>query len=130
MIRFIQDNKYPLGAQQYSGMPSNNSPSEGSAGYSFRLSEIEERIYAQKKEAEKILYTVMDIMDFLPVDDEDRSVLELRYIDNLSDKEIIRKKVYGNRSTVSYHINCGLDKLLKFQKVIKILNEYEKQLQR
>lgn len=127
-LNFIQDTKYPLGAQQYSALPSSNAPSTGSAAHLYRLAEIEERIYAQQKSAEKLLIKVMDVLEYLPIDDEDRSVLELRYIDGYKDKDIMKKKFYGNRSTVSYHITSGLERLIEFKKVRRILDNYEKEL--
>lgn len=123
--RLIEDMKHPLGTQNMSGLPSNNEPGTGAASYIFRQSELEERIYAQEREAKKIMLQVMDIMDFLPVESENRSVLELKYIDGYSDKDIIKIKFYAHRSTLSYHLAAGLDELLQYAKVQKIIKEFD-----
>ena len=121
----IEDMKYPLGTQNISSLPNNNEPGAGAASYIFRQSELEERIYAQECEAKKIMLQIMDIMDFLPAESENRSVLELKYIDGHSDKDIIKIKFYSNRSTLSYHLANGLDELLQFAKVQKIIEEFD-----
>lgn len=126
--RLIEDMKHPLGTLNMSGLPSNNEPGTGAASYIYRQSELEERIYAQEREAKKIMLQVMDIMDFLPVESENRSVLELKYLDGYKDNAIVKARFYSNRSTVSYHLANGLDELLNFAKVQKIIDEFEKTL--
>ena len=59
---FIEDMKYTLGAQSYSGLPRSSAPNDGAATYLFRLCEIEERIIEQEKNANSIMLQIMDIM--------------------------------------------------------------------
>ena len=97
--------------------------STGSAAFTLRKSEIESRIGEQKKQTEEGLLKVMDILDYLePVSDE-RIVLELKYIDNLSWNEI-RRKICLSRSSCFNAWNRGIDTLLTFKRVHKILEEY------
>ena len=114
----------PIGGINYS--PVNASSSEvstGSAAFTLRKSEIESRIGEQKKQTEERLLKVMDILDYLePVSDE-RIVLELKYIDNLSWNEI-RRKICLSRSSCFDAWNRGIDTLLTFKRVHKILEEY------
>ena len=123
---FIEDMKYPLGAQSYSGLPRSSTPNDGAATYVFRLCEIEEKIIEQEKNANNIMLQIMDIMDFLPEDSESRCLLEMKYIDGLSEKQIMAAQFYSSRSSVAKYINNGLNELLTFKKIQNIITRYEK----
>lgn len=121
---FLDDLNNPLGSQKMTKMPSANAPNAGAASYVYRQSEIEERIYTQQKEANKILLQIMDIFDLLPIESETRSILEMKYIEGYSDKKIMKEKYYASRSTVNEYCAKGLDELLKFKKVNCVLERY------
>lgn len=126
---FIEDMKYPLGAQSYSGLPRSSAPNDGAATYVFRLCEIEERIIEQEKNANSIMLQIMDIMDFLPEESESRCVMEVKYIDGQSEKQIMAAQFYSSRTTVAKYINAGLDELLTYKKIQSIISRYEKKME-
>lgn len=110
-----------IGGHGYSGMPTSPSKSsDGAAAYSFRLADIEERIKSQGKVLEKSYENVMDIMDYLPIGDKGRAILEYRYIDFMTWDQVA-KKVYLTVNPCIDHCNAALDKLLTFERIRTIL---------
>lgn len=107
----------------YSGM---NNAGAGAASFVYRMSEIETRIENQKRNAEKALLKVMDIMDFLEESSIERMVLELRFIDCKSWK-VIEKELHLSRRSCFDYQNKALEKLLGFKKVEIILKKYQKE---
>lgn len=122
--KIIYEMNNPYVSSDISGLPKSNNICTGAAGYIYRQAEIEERIDDQINTANDILINIMDILALLPLDSDERSVLELKYIDGYSDKEIIKIKYYGNRSTLSYHLTRGLDKLLQVDTVQQVISDY------
>lgn len=122
------DMNAPIGGLNYS--PVNyHTPgkiSQGSAAFTFRKSEIETRIEEQKKKAEEDLLKVMDMLDFLDQNSEQRMILELRYIDNLQWNEVARR-AHLSRSVCFDRHTEGIETLLTFKRVRSILKEYEKE---
>lgn len=110
---------------QYSPVPHSqtNSVGDGSASMVIRAMEIEEQIKSQKEEMANAMLNVMKMMDFLPADSTERTVLEYRHIDCLSWKQIT-KEMHMTRTPCNKYYNAGLDKLLTFKKVHKILQEF------
>ena len=51
--------------------------------YVVKALEIEDRIMKQQVEVQRAMLAVMEVMDFLPIDSVERSVLEYRHIDCL-----------------------------------------------
>lgn len=110
---------------QYSPMPHSqtNSVGDGPASMVIRAMEIEEQIKSQKEEMANAMLNVMKMMDFLPADSMERTVLEYRHIDCLSWKQVCKETHYSRQSCSNYY-NAGLDKLLTFKKVHKMLQEF------
>lgn len=110
---------------QYSPVPHSqtNSVGDGPASMVIRVVEIEEQIKSQKEEMANAMLNVMKMMDFLPADSTERTVLEYRHIDCLSWKQITRE-MHMTRTPCNKYYNAGLDKLLTFKKVHKILQEF------
>lgn len=110
---------------QYSPVPHSqtNSVGDGPASMVIRVVEIEEQIKSQKEEMANAMLNVMKMMDFLPADSTERTVLEYRHIDCLSWKQITRE-MHVTRTPCNKYYNAGLDKLLTFKKVHKILQEF------
>lgn len=110
---------------QYSPVPHSqtNSVGDGPASMVIRAMEIEEQIESQKEQMAAAMLNVMKMMDFLPVNSTERLILEYRHIDCLSWKQITRKVNYSRASCNNYY-NAGLDELLTFKKVHKILQEF------
>lgn len=80
------------------------------------ISEIEARLQRQAASAEKCALEIMDILDLLPADSVERTILELRHLDCKPWKDIHRA-VYLTRSPCFTHYNRGLDQLLAMPEV-------------
>lgn len=100
-----------------------NSVGDGPATQVIRAMEIEDRIESQKAEMAKTMLNVMKIMDFLPTDSTERSMLEYRHIDCLSWKQVC-KEANMTRTPCNKYYNAGIDKLLTYKKVQSILQEF------
>lgn len=111
---------------QYSPVPHSqtNSVGDGPASMVIRAMEIEEQIESQKEQMASAMLNVMKMMDFLPEDSTERIILEYRHIDCLSWKQIAREMNYSRASCNNYY-NAGIEKLLTFKKVQKMLEEYK-----
>lgn len=116
----------PIGGYGYSPVNygGTNKAGAGAASFVYRISEIESRIEEQKSQVEKALLNVLDIMDFLEENSTERMVLELRFIDCKSWPNIEREMHLSRRSLFSYQ-DKGLEKLLTYKKVCRILQEYK-----
>lgn len=112
---------------QYSPVPHSqtNSIGDGPASMVIRAMEIEEQIESQKEQMANAMLNVMKMMDFLPAESTERIILEYRHIDCLSWKQIAREMNYSRASCNNYY-NAGIEKLLTFKKVQKMLEEYSK----
>ena len=110
---------------QYSPVPHSqtNSVGDGPASMVIRAMEIEEQIESQKEQMANDMLNVMKMMDFLPAESTERIILEYRHIDCLSWKQIAREMNYSRASCNNYY-NAGIEKLLTFKKVQKMLEEY------
>lgn len=110
---------------QYSPVPHSqtNSVGDGPASMVIRAMEIEEQVESQKEQMASAMLNVMKMMDFLPAESTERIILEYRHIDCLSWKQIAREMNYSRASCNNYY-NAGIEKLLTFKKVQKMLEEY------
>ena len=89
-------------------------PEDG--GASAGISEIEARLQRQAASAENCALEIMDVLELLPADSMERTILELRHLDCKPWKEIHRA-VYLTRSPCFTHYNRGLDQLLAMPEV-------------
>lgn len=124
-LRTFRENMLGTKGMQYSPVPRSqtNSVGDGPATQVIRAMEIEDRIESQKAEMAKTMLNVMKIMDFLPTDSTERSILEYRYIDCLSWKQVC-KEVHLSRSSANDCCNKGINKLLEFKKVQATIQEF------
>ncbi len=81
---------------------------------------LEARIHAQARAAERSALEIMDILDLLPEDAIERTILELRHLDCKPWREINRT-VYLTASPCFEYYNKGLDALLSIEQVQQIL---------
>lgn len=123
-------------AIQYSDMPKAPSvPNGGGPVVSavIRAMEIEEKISDQQAVCTKTILNVMKIMDFLSMQDEEqaleRKIIEARHIDGLSWEETCEEMCL-TRTPCTTHYNAGLDRLLTYKKVQKIVDTYKKDLEK
>ena len=124
-LRAFRENMLGTKGMQYSPVPRSqtNSVGDGPATQVIRAMEIEDRIESQKAEMAKTMLNVMKIMDFLPTDSTERSILEYRHIDCLSWKQVC-KEANMTRTPCNKYYNAGIDKLLTYKKVQSILQEF------
>lgn len=118
----IREFNSPLNSIKYDGMPRRNREGLGSATLSFRMDEIDERIKEQLDKATRVLTDIMDIIEFLPENSTERSILEHKYIDRYSWEQICRIE-HMSRTPATQYWRKGLLKLLEFEKVKTVLAE-------
>lgn len=128
LLRVKFDQEHPLSGMNMDGMPKGNASSDGIAcSLAIRIDEIERKIREQAENTKKTMLEIMEILDFLPENEIERNILELRYIDCCSWTKICRL-VSMTRSPANAHLRAGLNKLLEFKKVQKILGDYRARL--
>ena len=127
-VDIIREFDNPLSSVPYDGMPHGNSEGVGCAAISFRLDEINTRIEEQKEKAVKVLADIMDVIEFLPENSTERSIIEHKYIDRHSWRQICREE-HLSRTPATKRWRKGLYDLLEFKKVQQIVHEYEKDLE-
>ena len=115
-----------LKAITYSGMPKSNNISNPTAAPLMRYAEAVDRIEKQIYEVEVIRIDINAILTHLPNGTDNKNIIEMKYLDGKSDAYIQQKYFFASRSTVTYHINQGLDALLEIPAVIETLTEYLK----
>lgn len=116
----------PAPGTTYRTMPASRpaADSEGAVSVVFRLSEVEERIEAQRVAMGRAVTMVMDLIDLLPENSMERTVVELRHID-CKKWERICKEVHMSRSRVNVHYNAALDIILSNARAQKLVQEFE-----
>lgn len=87
--------------------------------------EIEAKISRQIEAAEKSILEIMDLLERLPADSTERTILELRHIDCKTWADICRT-VYMTRTPCTRYYNKGLDALLAMNEVRRILGLEER----
>lgn len=120
------EKNHPISGMRYSLVPKSvtNSTNDGlAASLIIREEEIIERIKKQYEVANKMMVKIMNIMDLLPLDSVERTILEYRYIDCLSWRAI-SKKVNMTRTPCNEYYNRGIELLLRSKKVKLIIAEY------
>lgn len=124
----IREFDNPLSGVSYDGMPRGSGEGVGCAAISFRLDEIDTRIKEQMDKSVKVLAEIMDVIEFLPENSIERSIIEHRYIDRMNWDKICRIENIS-RTPGTQHWRKGLYELLEFKKVQQIIRDYEKQLE-
>ena len=123
---------YPISGIKYDGMPKGNKLSDSSANLAIKLdekvAEIETKILKQKEKTAQILLEVMSVIECLPLYSRERDILELKFIDSLKWEDVC-KVVSMSRSAAYKYFKDGLSKLLTFEKVQKILEEFKQRLE-
>lgn len=119
----IREFDNPIKGMSYDGMPHGIGEGLGCAELSLRLDEINTKIKEQTNRSVKVLAEIMDIIDLIPENTIERSIIEKRYIDRLRWWQICRDENIS-RTPATDHWKEGLKYLLKFKKVQKILIDY------
>lgn len=96
---------------------------DGAVSVVFRIAEVEDRIEEQREEMAKAVLHVMDLIDLLPQNSVERTVVELRHIDCMAwDK--IAETIYMSRSNVFNYYNAALDALLGYKRTEKLVGDF------
>ena len=69
----------------------------------------------------------MNIIDFLPENSFERTIIENKYIDRMNWEKICNEN-HSSKSRTSRYWKKGLYKLLEYEKVRKTLDEYKKSM--
>lgn len=123
------DQKHPLSGINMDGMPKGSTVNDGTpCSLAIRIDEVERKIVEQVEVTSKTVLNIMEILDFLPENEIERNILELRYIDCCGWTKTCRL-VRLSRTPANNHLKAGLYKLLEFKKVQKILADYKAKLE-
>lgn len=95
----------------------------GAVSLVYRISEVEDRIDQQREATAKAVLHVMDMIDILPQNSMERTVVEMRHID-CKPWEKIAQAVHMSRSRVFDYYNAALDTLLACKRTGKLVGEY------
>jgi len=120
----IREFDSPLKSVNYDGMPHGSGEGLGCAALSFRLDEINASIAEQMAQAAKALADIMSVIEFLPDNSMERAIIEAKYIDRLGWTRICETHNL-TRTPATRYWRKGLYMLLDFEKVKKILKDYE-----
>ena len=130
LFRIKLDQAHPLSGVNMDGMPKGNTVGDGIAcSLAIRIDEIERKIKEQQEITNRTMLEIMEILDFLPENEIERNILELRYIDCCSWTKTCRL-VCLTRSPANAHLKAGVCKLLEYKKVQKILADFKERLAR
>lgn len=117
----VNDLNAPLQGTKYSSMPTcHSAPSGGAASIIYRVAEIEEMISKQHDKMADTCIKIMSILEMLPDESDERLVLELKYIDRMSMKDI-EESIFKSLSSCYRIENSGIDKLLEYDRVRELI---------
>lgn len=123
-LKRIQEEKTAPAANYYSFTPKSHNQSDGAAAAVLKQSEIEEKIAEQKKEIEASILRVMEIIDYIPINDLDREIFEMRHIDFWEWTTIEREIPMSKRQCMRRY-NEALERLLQIPEVSRMVDESE-----
>lgn len=118
-----------VSAPPLDGIPDRNQHGAGAASLTYKKGDVEARIQNQIEIQIGSIIDIMEILEFLPEDSIERDIMEYRFIDCKSFSEIC-DMVHLTRSPCYEHFNRGLDKLLTYKKVRRVLEDYEDRITR
>lgn len=128
--RIREEVEGPIGGKGYSPLPrAKGKQGSGAAGIMARISEIEERIYAQKSDIEKTIVKTMDILEYLPKNSTERDICEMRHIDMMPWPKI-QDEVHISRSQCFKIYRDALDGILQNERIQKIVEEHREEYEK
>ena len=121
----VRELKAPPVGSAYRTMPATRTPAntEGSVSVVFRIAEVEERIEDQRGAMGKAVLQVMDMIDLLPQNSKERTVVELRHID-CKKWERICQEVHMSRSRVNDYYNAALEIIMENKRARKLVEKF------
>ena len=119
------DLRDPAVGSTFKTMPASKRQARESGAVSlvYRIAEVEDRISQQRDAMAKAVLQVMDMIDILPPNSMERTVVEMRHID-CKPWEKIAQTVHMSRSRVFDYYNAALDTLLECARTRKLVGEY------
>ena len=97
--------------------------SDGAVSVVFRIAEVEDRIDEQREAMGKAVLQVMDLIDLLPQNSMERTVVELRHID-CKKWERICQEVHMSRSRVNDYYNAALEIIMENKRARKLVEKF------
>ena len=107
----------------YRTMPTSKRQAREGGAVSLVYRIVEDRIGQQREAMAKAVLHVMDMIDLLPQNSMERTVVEMRHID-CKPWEKIAQAVHMSRSRVFDYYNAALDTLLTYKRTEKLLGDY------
>ena len=120
----LQEFASPLRAVKIDGMPKGSVSGTGCDSVSLRLDEIDTLIKEQIEASTEVLKDIMNVINLLPKNSLERSIIENRYIDRYDWNRVCREN-HISRTPATKSWRKGLYMLLEFEKVRRILREYQ-----
>lgn len=114
----------PMGAVKYNSMPKSKGTKDGAAEFAVKLSELEEKILSQISIASEAKMRVIEIIEFIPIHETARQILELRHID-MKNWYQIEEQMFMSRQQCSRYYKDALDSLLGYPEIQKKVVEAE-----
>lgn len=125
-LEILKEFENPLCAVNYDGMPRGENTGVGSAAISYQLDEICTRLREQAERAASTLAEIMDIIDLLPENTTERSVIEQKYIDCRRWWEICEEEHLSRTPAMNYW-RKGLHDLMQIEEVREIIKNSTKE---
>lgn len=122
----LREFESPLRAVSADGMPRGSSDGTGCAALSYELDEIDTRIREKIREMERIYVRINGIMEFLPENSTERSILEYRYLDGYGWRRICELE-HMSRTPATRYWRKGLYRLLEYARIQEIVREHEEE---
>lgn len=121
----VRELRAPTVGSPYRTMPSRKAQpnADGAVSVVFRIAEVEERIEEQREAMEKTVLLVMDLIDLLPQNSVERTVVELRHID-CKKWERICQEVHMSRSRVNDYYNDALRTIAENERARKLVERF------
>lgn len=116
LARIRQEIDNPIGAIKYNAMPKAASGGNRMEDLVADLTEIEGKIVDQMKAVSEAKLRVMEIIEFIPIHEVSRQILELRHID-LLDWYQIAEEIPMSRQKCSKHHREALEALLEYPEI-------------
>lgn len=126
-MALLQEFESPLRYVAMNGMPRGSSSNVGCAALSYELDDINTRIDEKIKELEREYVKISNLIEFLPENSTERAILEYKYIDSLSWKDICFRENLS-RTPATQYWRKGLYRLLTFAKIKQIVKDYAKEI--
>ncbi len=121
----VRELKAPALGSAYRTMPTKRTQanSDGAVSVVFRIAEVEDRIDEQREAMERTVLQVMDLIDLLPKNSMERTVVELRHID-CKKWERICQEVHMSRSRVNDYYNAALEIIMGNKRARRLVDKF------